>query len=136
MCSSRYSKQGEFGEICVVYESETLTLENGSRKDKEYCDFWLSKAEMLEACENELARRMDLLIERENEATRCEQVLDDVVEEHAQTLFREMKEKFFKTVAQALVKLKDVIAKVLGHILAFELWERVNVAINQEIDQL
>lgn len=57
------------------------------------------------------------------------------MEERAQNLFREMKEKFFKKVMQALAKLKDAIAKVLGCFLGFEIQERVNVAINQEIDQ-
>ena len=106
-----------------------------ARKDKEYCDFWLPKAEILDTCENELARRMDLLIEREKEVTQREGALEEVVEVRAQTLFREMKEKFFKVVIDTITKLKDAITKVLGHFLAFEIRDRVNGAINQEIDR-
>ena len=46
-----------------------------------------------------------------------------------------MKEKFFKMVVDAIIKLKNAITKVLGDILAFEIRERVNGAINQEIDR-
>lgn len=106
-----------------------------ARKDKEYCDFWFSKAEILDACENELARRMDLLIEREKEVTQREGALEEVVEVRAQILFWEMKEKFFKMVVDAIIKLKNAITKVLGDILAFGIRERVNVALNQEIDR-
>ncbi len=106
-----------------------------AKKDKEYCDFWLPKAEILDTCENELARRMDLLIEREKEVTQREGALEEVVEVRAQILLREMKEKFFKMVVDAIIKLKNAITKVLGDILAFEIRERVNGAINQEIDR-
>ena len=90
---------------------------------------------MLEAYETELVERTKAIEARENEVVQHEQALEEAVEERAQNLFREMKEKFFKTLAQALVKLKDAIAKVLGCFLGFEIQERVNRAINREIDR-
>lgn len=106
-----------------------------AKKDKEFCDYWLTRAERLEVYEVELVKAAETIEARENEVMRREQALEEALEERAYTLFREMKEKFFKTVAQALVKLKDAIAKVLGCFLGFEIQERVNGAINQEIDQ-
>ena len=107
-----------------------------ARKDKEFCDYWLPQAETLEVYGRELVNWAEAIEARENDVMRREQALEEAVEERAQNLFREMKEKFFKKVMQALAKLKDAIAKALGHILAFEIWERVNVIINQEIDRV
>lgn len=90
----------------------------------------------MEAYGRELVNWAEAIEARENDVMRREQALEEAVEERAQNLFREMKEKFFKKVMQALAKLKHAIAKALGHILAFEIRERVNVIINQEIDRV
>lgn len=107
-----------------------------AKKDKEYCDYWLSRAELLETYEAELVERTETIEARENEVVRHEQALEESVEKRAQELFRQMKELFFRMVMDAVVRLKSAITKVLGGFLAYELRNRVSHAIEQEVDLL
>ena len=57
--------------IIVIYELKQV------KENREYCEYWLPRAELLEAYEAELVKAAETIEAREREVARREQALED-----------------------------------------------------------
>ncbi len=95
-----------------------------TREDRAYCDEWIPKAREVEKKEKELLEREESLLWRERK-------LDVEVQNHAQDLFRELRENFFEKMREKISNVRNSVFGVLEKLLPMMMFVDIKEAINK-----